>query len=88
MVRVHVVVSGRVQGVWYRQSCQEQALAAGVAGWVRNLADGTVEAALEGERSAVDAVLTWMAEGPPLADVTGVAVIDLEPTGEKGFAVR
>lgn len=88
MVRVHVVVSGRVQGVWYRQSCQERALAAGVAGWARNLDDGTVEATLEGERAAVDAVLAWMAEGPPLAVVTGLRVTDQAPSGAVGFRVR
>jgi acylphosphatase len=88
MVRVHVVVSGRVQGVWYRQSCQERARAAGVSGWVRNLADGTVEAVVEGERSAVDTVLAWMAEGPPLAEVSGLTVADREPTGATGFEVR
>ena len=65
MVRVRVIVSGRVQGVWYRQSCQERAAAAGIAGWVRNLGDGTVEAVLEGERAAVDDLLAWMADGPP-----------------------
>ncbi len=88
MVRVRVVVSGRVQGVWYRQSCLEQARAAGVAGWVRNRSDGRVEAELEGERAAVDGVVAWMNDGPPLAVVTGVEVTDLEPTGATGFEVR
>jgi len=88
MVRVHVVVSGRVQGVWFRQSCQEQARREGVAGWVRNLADGTVEAVLEGERPAVESMLTWMAHGPPRAEVTGLEVTDQPPTGAIGFPVR
>ena len=88
MVRVLVVVSGRVQGVWYRQSCLEQARAAGVAGWVRNRSDGRVEAELEGDRAAVDAVVSWMHDGPPLAVVTGVEVTDLEPTGATAFEVR
>ena len=88
MVRVRVVVSGRVQGVWFRQSTHERATAAGVAGWVRNRPDGTVEAELEGPRPAVDEVLSWMAEGPPLAEVAGLEVTDLEPAGADAFAVR
>lgn len=88
MVRVQVVVSGRVQGVWYRRSCEERATAAGVAGWVRNRDDGSVEAVLEGDRTAVDAVLEWMAEGPPGASVSRLDVRDDTPTGEVGFSVR
>ena len=82
------LISGRVQGVWYRQSTLEQARAAGIAGWVRNRADGRVEAELEGQPAAVAAVKAWMEEGPPLAVVTGVEVTELEPTGETGFGVR
>jgi acylphosphatase len=88
MVRVRAVVSGRVQGVWFRQSCREQAVAAGVAGWVRNRPDGRVEAELEGEQAAVDVVLAWLEEGPPLAVVTGVEVTDEAPSGQTGFEVR
>jgi acylphosphatase len=88
MVGVHVVVSGRVQGVWFRQSCQERARAAGVAGWVRNRSDGTVEVSLEGERGAVDDLLAWLADGPPLAEVTGLEVTNQAPTGAVGFHVR
>jgi acylphosphatase len=87
-VGVHVVVSGRVQGVWYRQSCQERAQASGVTGWVRNLSDGTVEATLEGERPAVDALVAWMAEGPPSAVVEGLEVTDRQPSGATRFEVR
>ena len=87
-VRTHVVVSGRVQGVWYRQSCREVAVAAGLSGWVRNLDDGTVEAVLEGGHPEVEAALAWMAEGPPGAAVTGLRVSDEAPTGETGFSVR
>ena len=88
MVRVRAVVSGRVQGVFYRQSTLEVARRAGLAGWVHNRGDGKVEAELEGERAAVDRVLAWMAEGPPAAVVMEVDVTDLEPTGETGFGVR
>jgi acylphosphatase len=83
-----VRVSGRVQGVWYRESCRREAIAAGIAGWVRNTGDGHVEAALEGERAALDRVVAWMWVGPPAALVTGVEVSEEEPTGEAGFKVR
>jgi len=86
-VRVRVIVSGRVQGVWYRESCRREADAAGVAGWVRNTWDGKVEAALEGPRDAVDHVLAWMRIGPPRANVTGVEVDSEEPTGDSRFVV-
>ncbi len=85
---MRVVVSGRVQGVWFRQSARQRAVAAGVAGWVRNRADGRVEAELEGDRAAVDAVVAWMEGGPEMAVVTGVDVTDLTTTGETGFEVR
>ncbi len=64
LVAVRVLVSGRVQGVWYRQSCAQAARAAGVRGWVRNRADGRVEAWFEGGRSAVEAMLDWSRAGP------------------------
>lgn len=88
MVRYRVTVSGRVQGVWYRESCRQEASAAGVAGWVRNNADGTVEAVLEGELPAVDRVLDWMRHGPPRAVVTGTKVRPERPEGVEGFDVR
>ncbi|MCD9624369.1 acylphosphatase [Rhabdothermincola salaria] len=87
-VAVHVVVSGRVQGVWYRQTCIERARSAGVTGWVRNRPDGTVEATLEGERPAVEALLAWMAEGPPGAVVDHLDLTDRAPSGATGFEVR
>jgi acylphosphatase len=88
VVRCRVVVSGRVQGVWYRESCRREATAAGVSGWVRNNYDGTVEAALEGEPAAVDRVVAWMRVGPPSAVVTGVDVRPEPPEGGRGFVVR
>ena len=87
-MRVRVVVSGKVQGVFYRASCEQQANAAGVRGWVANRDDGTVEAVLEGERDAVDSVLAWMREGPAHAVVSGVEVTDEEPQGDQGFHIR
>jgi acylphosphatase len=88
IVRRRVVVSGRVQGVWFRESCREEAVALGVNGWVRNRGDGAVEAAFEGESGAVLAMVAWCRTGPPLAEVTDVEVVDEAPTGEHGFRVR
>jgi acylphosphatase len=88
MIRRRVIVEGHVQGVFFRQSCQRQALAAGVSGWIRNNYDGTVEAALEGDRDAVERVVSWMRVGPAGAVVTGVQVIDEDPLGEHTFRVR
>ena len=87
IVRRRVLVSGRVQGVWFRESCREQAEAAGVSGSVRNRNDRRVEAVFEGDADAVLALITWCGVGPPRAVVTGVEVIDEEPTGESGFRV-
>jgi acylphosphatase len=88
VIRCRVVVSGRVQGVWYRESCRREAEALGVAGWVRHNRDGTVEAALEGDRAAVEKLVAWMRAGPRLAVVTDIAVTDEPPTGAHGFDVR
>jgi acylphosphatase len=87
-VRQRVFVSGRVQGVWFRESCREQAQAAGVNGWVRNRADGRVEAVLEGPRAAVERVVRWCHDGPGRARVDRVETLDEAPIGEKGFRVR
>ncbi|MEE6281555.1 acylphosphatase [Georgenia sunbinii] len=88
MRRSHAIVSGRVQGVGYRLSCVRQAEALGVAGWVRNLPDGTVEAVLEGEDDAVAGALRWLHDGPSGARVERVEVRDEEPLGEQGFTQR
>jgi len=87
-VRRRVLVTGRVQGVWFRESCRDQAQAAGVAGWVGNLADGRVEVVLEGPPAAVDEVLAWCRRGPGRARVDGVEVVGEAPVGEQGFRVR
>jgi acylphosphatase len=70
--RVHVWVRGHVQGVWFRESTRREAEARGVAGWVRNLPDGRVEAVLQGASDAVDAMVSWCRHGPPLARVADV----------------
>ncbi|MEW6173269.1 MAG: acylphosphatase [Bacillota bacterium] len=88
-IRAHVVVTGRVQGVYFRGHTQEKAMEAGVTGWVRNLADGSVEAVLEGEEEAVEAVVAWCRKGPPFARVTGVNVERESWRGEyEGFSIR
>lgn len=83
-----LVIHGRVQGVWYRQSCANEAHRLGVAGWVRNLPDGSVEAFVEGERSALEALVMWCHRGPPRAFVERVVVDASEPVGAVGFEVR
>jgi acylphosphatase len=60
----------------------------GVRGWARNLSDGRVEAVFEGEREAVEQLLTWCHQGPPHAHVTGVEILDEEPVGDTSFEVR
>jgi acylphosphatase len=87
VVRRRVLVDGRVQGVWFRETCRQEADALGVSGSVRNRNDGRVEAVFEGEADAVLAMVTWCRTGPPRAVVTGVEVTDEEPTGETGFRV-
>ena len=88
MVRRKVIVSGRVQGVFFRARCRDAARSAGVAGWVSNEPDGTVHAVFEGEPDAVDSMVAWCRNGPPQAIVDDVEVIEEEPTGELGFATR
>ena len=89
-VRAHLVVRGRVQGVWFRGSMQEEARRRRLAGWVANASDGTVVAEVEGERDAVDAVVAWAHHGPPGARVEAVEVAWTAPTGAErgGFAIR
>lgn len=87
-IRRRVVVAGRVQGVFYRDSCRRRARALGVAGWAVNRDDGRVEVALEGSAEAVEAMVAWCRSGPPLAVVTELEVAHEEPVGEAGFAVR
>jgi acylphosphatase len=82
------VVHGRVQGVFFRDSVRERARSRGVAGWVRNNPDGTVEAVFEGEPDAVESMLRVCREGPGRADVSDVQISDEPPEGLSGFDVR
>jgi acylphosphatase len=85
--RARVVVTGRVQGVFFRASCARRASDLGLAGWVRNRSDGAVEATFEGDKLAVEALVAWCRQGPPGAAVVDVDVLDEAPTGELGFRV-
>ncbi len=87
---MRVIVSGRVQGVWFRRFTKEQADANGVLGWVRNLPDGRVEACLSGPANAVRHVEALLYEGPPLAEVIEVQAEELEqaPEAFSEFAIR
>jgi acylphosphatase len=87
MVRKHVVLTGRVQGVSFRWATQQLAERAGVAGWVRNRPDGGVEAVFEGEPEDVEQLLVFCREGPVGAEVDELAVTDEPPAHERGFHV-
>ncbi len=88
MIRVRVVVTGRVQGVWFRESCHEQARVEGIAGWIRNRSDGAVEAEFEGPEAAVERLIAWCRTGPPRARVDGVDTQQIPIVGAAGFQVR
>lgn len=88
MIRRSVLVSGRVQGVYFRDTCRRVAVEHGVAGWVRNLADGRVEAVFEGADEPVGLLVAWAGRGPDEALVNGVAVRDEAPEGLTGFEIR
>ena len=83
----HCVVDGRVQGVFYRSSTMGQANKLGLTGWVRNMADGGVEAVIQGEPDQVEAMIDWLHRGPEMAEVTGVQVRDMAPQELTSFRV-
>ena len=86
-IRARVLISGRVQGVGYRMSTVDLATDLGLSGWVRNLADGRVEAVFEGNRDVVEEMIRWCQQGPPGAVVKNVAVEYEQPEGIQGFQV-
>ena len=88
MIRRRVVVSGLVQGVWFRDSCQREARRLGVHGWVRNRSDGRVEAVFEGDADEVLSMCNWMQHGPPRAEVVDIDITEEPPESELGFAIR
>jgi acylphosphatase len=88
MIRRRVVVHGRVQGVFFRDTARRQAESRGVSGWASNRPDGTLEAVFEGEPDAVESILRFCREGPRGAEVERVEVTEEEPEGLSGFAIR
>ena len=87
LVTKRLFISGRVQGVNFRESMRSEAEPLGVVGWVRNRRDGRVEALVQGSPAAVDAILAWARRGPPAARVTGIEVeaVSHLPIGHQGF---
>ena len=81
-VRRRIVISGRVQGVNFRYYTRAAARELGARGWVRNLADGSVEAVIEGAPHVVDAVITWCRKGAPASRVDDLRIYEEQPTGE------
>lgn len=86
-VAKRIVVSGRVQGVFYRDTCRREANRLGIAGSAQNLPDGTVEVIADGEPGAVDELIAWCKRGPAQADVDSVEVSDAAPTGATTFKI-
>ena len=84
-MRKRVVVEGRVQGVFFRETCRREAAARQVGGSVQNRPDGTVEAVFEGSPEAVEEMVRWCRSGPRHATVTGIDVRAEEPEGERSF---
>lgn len=84
----HLFISGRVQGVWFRESMRQEALANGVTGWVRNLPDGMVEAVVCGSEAGLKTILDWARRGPTLAKVEAVEVQALDEQQFTGFEKR
>ena len=86
--RVHVLISGRVQGVWFRANTKEKAEQLGINGWVRNTSDGKVEAIFEGDQNNIEQMSKWCKKGPELANVIDVNINSEEVSGEfEGFKI-
>ena len=88
MIRRRVIVHGFVQGVFFRDGVRSRAVTRGVAGWVRNNWDGSVEAVFEGEESAVERLVEFCCVGPRGARVDGIEVTSEDPEGFAGFSIR
>jgi acylphosphatase len=88
VIRYRVLISGQVQGVYFRSTCRRMALEHGVSGWVRNLPDGRVEAVFEGPTEDIHHPLDWARRGPHLAVVADVAVQAEHPEGLGTFVIR
>jgi acylphosphatase len=89
IIRVHVNISGKVQGVWFRASTKQIAKQLGLTGWVRNTSDGCVEAVFEGEERLVNKIIEWCHQGSSISKVKNVEVKNQEPTNEfSDFSIR
>lgn len=87
MTAVHLTISGRVQGVGYRNWTQQEAMRLGLSGWVRNRHDGSVEAQISGPEEMIEQLLSACRQGPPAAEVINIQVTDSEPLTTVGFEV-
>ena len=86
---LHVIISGRVQGVWFRASTKQQAEKLGLTGWVRNISSGQVEAVFEGESDKLDEMIKWCHKGPSLSKVENVEIKKQTPTDAfDDFSIR
>ena len=81
-IRAHLIIEGRVQGVWFRETTRQEATRLGLCGWVKNRFDGSVEVVAEGPREKVETLMAWCQNGPPIARVTRVHEIKADYTGE------
>lgn len=87
--KVHVIISGKVQGVWFRANTKQKAEQLGLTGWVRNTSDGKVEAVFEGDKKLINEIVEWCNQGPPLAEVDNVDISYLEAKKEfNNFTVK
>jgi acylphosphatase len=87
-MRVHVHITGKVQGVGFRYYCTQQAQNLGLKGWVRNLPDGRVEGVFEGDRSQIQSILDWCHQGPSSSVVKDVTIEYEQPEGLKDFIIK
>ncbi|MEA3468870.1 MAG: acylphosphatase [Thermodesulfobacteriota bacterium] len=86
--RIHAIVHGQVQGVFFRETTRQEAQKLSLTGWVKNLADGTVETEFQGEEETVKQLLEWLQQGSSMSHVTRVECRDTDPvSGESGFAI-
>jgi acylphosphatase len=81
-IRAHLIIEGRVQGVWFRDSTRQEAVKLGLSGWVKNRFDGAVEVVAEGPKERIETLVKWCHHGPPAARVTRVREFEEDFTGE------
>jgi len=85
----HLIISGKVQGVWFRASTKQKAEQLGIAGWVKNTDNGRVEALIEGDEKQIQDMIKWCHQGPPLSRVKKVEVKNIDSTnGFNGFEIK